>query len=172
MNKSNFFYDLARIIRHQETATLSAKTVCGHLASISVSAGEVQAIRYSNQVGAAALAAFQSFEVASFTCKNISSSLFYKATEYPITTQEVLVALSDRMALPQDLLPAESLISDSLMQEQRSEASSSQAHQLSYRGQPVTPAMAANDATPEQPKSYKIQYRGSQGNPFLRRKKK
>lgn len=167
MNQTDsFFSELAQIIQNEETATLTATTICEHVASISIQAGKVQAIRYSRQVGPEALLAFQTLEVDSFSRKSISSSLFYKPAENPVSTQAVVTALSDRMPLSQEL-PSQAAET----QPQQTEATTDPTVQLSYRGQSVQPSATTAGETGAQTATYEIQYRGSKGNPFMRRGK-
>ena len=168
MNQTDIFFgELAQIIQSEATATLSATTTCEHVASISIQAGEVQAIRYSRQVGPEALLAFQTLEVESFSRKSTSSSLFYKPAENPVSTQAVITALSDRLILPRER-PSQAAAT----QPQQPEADTAPTVELSYRGQSVVqPSTTTEGEAAAQTATYEIQYRGSKGNPFMRRGK-
>lgn len=152
MSQSNeFFAALAKVIQTGDTATLSATTACWRLASISVKAGEVFALRYGDRVGLDALPAFKSIQVESFSHKPDCSDLLYKPIEKPVSTQLFLNAMRDRI-IRLGTKPSHPVPSPESQATESSPATPAQ--QLTYRGQPVRPVSKAPADT--QKKSAKV----------------
>lgn len=136
-----FFAALAKVIHTGDTATLSATTDCWRLASISVKAGEIYALRYGAQVGPDALSAFKAIRVESFSHKPDCSNLLYRPMEKPVSTQHFLEVLSDRIVLPRK--NSASPVQPPSPQAIETPAAPTTAPQLKYRGQPISPVSEA-----------------------------
>ena len=136
-----FFAALAKVIHTRDTATFSATTDCWRLASISVKAGEIYALRYGAQVGLDALSAFQVIQVESFSHKPDCSNLLYKPMERPVSNQRFLDALSDRIVLPRQ--PIASPVQAPTPLAVAPPPAPTTAPQLKYRGQTISPVSEA-----------------------------
>lgn len=147
-----FFGALARAIHSKETATLSATTACWRLASVSIEAGEIFALRYGDQVGPDALPAFKSIQVERVFRKPDCSNLLYKPAEKPVSTQNFINVLRDRAAL--ETSKATSPEASSTAPAVEPSPKQSPATPLKYRGKPVSPVNEVSADT--QKKSAKV----------------
>ncbi len=202
-----FFTTLEQALLSGSTITISAITCCQHFAGVSLKSGKLHALRYKNKIGIEALTAFETLKIMSFSQKETLSSLYYNPGDNPVSNQDFLSSLGNRISI--NRMPdiekklGVSTLPPPLQERSKDpistvdQTTAQVPHQLSYRGQPVpstgvakptvthsaklkyrgqdlaeinqresSPREGAAGSTP------KLQYRGSNNNPFMRLGKK